>query len=134
EPGNMGNVTYNYIDKDAQLGYHYYRIRGIDLSGKESYTQIAKVFIAETIRPSIGIYPNPITNGVVNLQLVNQPAGKYGIRLVNPVGQVIVSKQITLAGGNHTEKIDWDYKLAHGMYQLEVTKPDGGLHIIKVMY
>src|SRR5690606_13297394 len=87
EPGNMGNGTYNYIDKDAQLGYHYYRIRGIDLSGKESYTQIAKVFIAETIRPSIGIYPNPITNGVVNLQLVNQPAGKYGIRLVNPVGQ-----------------------------------------------
>lgn len=132
---NSGKSNYSFIDKEVISGYHYYRVRGVDKNDQISYTRIVKVLVAEKILPSsIGIYPNPITNGVVNLQLMNQPAGKYGIRLLNPVGQVIVSKQITLAGGNHTEKINWDYKLAHGLYQLEVKKPDGGIHIIIVKY
>jgi hypothetical protein len=58
----------------------------------------------------------------------------YGIRLLNPLGQVIVAKQASHAGGNGTENIKWDYNLAHGVYQLEVTKPNGEVAVIKVMY
>ena len=83
---------------------------------------------------SINIYPNPITDGVIHLQLSNQPEGMYGIRLLNPLGQVIVSKQASHAGGNGTENIKWDYNLAHGVYQLEITKPNGEVSVIKVMY
>lgn len=87
-----------------------------------------------SVVPQITIYPNPIVDGIINLQFINEPAGKYGIRLLNPLGQVIVSKQIERADGNSAESIKWDYKQAHGIYQLEVTKPDGSVKIIKVMY
>ena len=124
---------YNWLDKNPAIGYNYYRIRSVDKNGKTGYTQVVKVNISNAIA-TISIYPNPIVNGVVNVQLINQPAGVYGIRLLNPLGQVIVSKSVTHAEGTSTEPIKWDYKLAHGMYQLEVTKPDGDIKVIKVMY
>ena len=134
---NNGSGTYQFIHKEVTPGQHYYRVKGVDVSGQVSYSAIAKVLIAaiEISGPSsISIYPNPVVNGVVSLQLTNQPAGVYGLRLLNPLGQVILSKKVIHAEGSSTQKIDWDYKMAHGMYQLEITKPGGQVHVIKVMY
>jgi len=82
----------------------------------------------------ITIYPNPITNGIINLQMINMPAGKYGIRLMNHLGQIIVSKQVERMEGSNIEAIKWNYNLAHGVYQLEIIQPDGSVKVIKVMY
>ena len=128
---NAGN--YHWLDQEPVSGSHYYRIRSVDIDGKTSLTQIVKVMIDHTTG-TISVYPNPITNGVVNLQMGNQPKGVYGLRLLNPVGQVLLSKKMEHPGGNHTEKINWDYKMARGMYQLEVTKPGGEVHLIKLVY
>ena len=130
---NNGAGSYLWLDQSATPGWNYYRIRSIDGNGQTAFTQIVKVLIQRGT-PAITIYPNPITNGVINLHLVNQPSGMYGIRLLNPLGQIIVSKQISHLEGNSTEQIHWDYNLAHGAYQLEVIKPDGGVKVIKVMY
>ena len=130
---NRGAGSYNWLDEKATTGYNYYRIRCIGKDGHDNYSQIVKV-LKSNIAPQIMIYPNPITNGVINLWFTNQPAGKYGIRLLNPLGQVIVSRQVQRAEGNNAESIKWDYNLAHGVYQLEVTKPNGEIKVIKVMY
>lgn len=130
---NTGTQSYQWIDGHATPGTNYYRIRSIDQDGKVNYSTIVKVAVAFA-KPSIGIYPNPITDGIIHLQLVNQPAGMYGMKLLNSLGQVIVSKQVGHAGGNATENIKWDYNLAHGVYHLEVTKPGGEVVVIKVMY
>ena len=114
-------------------GTYYYRIRMVDNKGKVSCTQNVRVQIGNG-KPMITIYPNPIKDGIINLHLINEPAGKYGIRLLNPLGQVITSKQITKADGSSKETVKWDYRLSHGVYNLEVTRPDGSVHIIKVMY
>ncbi len=124
--------NYSWLDQHAMPGYNYYKIRSVDINGKAGYTQVVKVLIEKSIS-QITIYPNPVTNGVINLQLTDQPAGVYGMRLLNALGQVIVSKIINHADGSSTERIQWDYNLAKGIYQLEVTKPDGTLKIIKVL-
>ena len=85
-------------------------------------------------KQSISIYPNPVINGTINLQLTNQPAGEYGIRLFNKMGQVMISKQINHAEGSSTETIQLDKYSAHGIYQLEVTKPDGNKVNMNVIY
>lgn len=131
--GNTGAATYSWLDQKATPGYNYYRIRSTDLTGKVNYSEIVKVLI-QVITPEIKIYPNPITNGVVNLHLINQPAGTYYIRLMNPLGQTIVAKQVTRAQGSTIEHIQWNYNLAHGTYQLQVTKPNGELKVINVIY
>ena len=105
----------------------------MDINGKTAYTNVVKVLMG-SIKQDITIYPNPITDGMIHLQLMNQPEGKYGIRLLNKLGQVIVSKQINHAEGSSTEIIKWDYNLAHGMYQLEVTQPGGTVKNINLLY
>jgi hypothetical protein len=133
QPHNNGFGT--YIDRDTQPnpGDTYYRIRMEDQNGKISYSSIVKLFIPFG-KPSIGIYPNPITDGIIHLQFKNQRPGRYGIRLLNPLGQSIITKQIESAGGNWTENVKWNFSLPHGVYQLEVLKPDRSIQVIKVVY
>src|SRR5204862_757965 len=123
-----------YVTKDTKPveGYNYYRVRSMDVNGKTAYTNIVKVFMGST-KQDIFISPNPITDGMIHLQLMNQPEGKYGVRLLNKLGQVIVSKQISHAEGSSTEVLKWNYMLAHGVYQLEVTRPDGSIKNLNVL-
>jgi hypothetical protein len=132
--GNGGNSA-NYLAVDVQPvnGNNYYRIRSNDQDGKTQVTKVVKVFIG-TLKQDISIYPNPITDGMIHLQFMNEPEGQYGIRLLNKIGQVILAKEVTRIDGSSTELIKWDFNLAHGMYQLEITKPDGSVKNINVMY
>ena len=81
----------------------------------------------------ISIYPNPVTNGFINLQLESQPAGEYKIRLLNSFGTVIISKSIKHGGNGNTEKIQWNKKSPKGIYELEITRPDGIVQVISIM-
>ena len=131
--GNNTTVDYQATDAHPALGFNYYRIKCIGENGEISYSTIVKVNVSQLMQ-KIAIYPNRITDGIIHLQLINQPKGTYGIRLLNNLGQLIVKKQIEHAGGSSTELIEWDYSLAHGIYQLEVIKPDGGIKVLKIMY
>ena len=128
-----GSASYQVTDDHPVTGYNYYRIRSNSGDGKISLTQVVKALMG-TLKQDIAIYPNPITDGMIHLQFMNEPAGKYGIRLLNKLGQVILRKEVTRMDGSSTELIQWDYNLAHGMYQLEVTKPDGTVKNLNVMY
>jgi hypothetical protein len=130
---NTGANDYNSLDGHILPGYNYYRIRSVDITGKVQYTSIVKVLIGNG-QPSITIYPNPIIDGTINLHFNNLPAGKYGIRLMNQIGQVIVSRQVERTDGSHIENIKWNYNLAHGVYRLEILEPGGEIKEIKVLY
>jgi hypothetical protein len=125
--------NYSWADKNALEGNNFYRIKSVDQNGKVNYTQIVKVKIT-IAAGAISIYPNPVTNGNINLQLTNLQAGNYGVRVLNPLGQVILSKVISHAGGSSAAPIPWNYKQARGVYQLEITSPGGEVKVIKVMY
>jgi hypothetical protein len=128
-----GSSSYTWPDENLLPGYYYYRIKSVDIKGKVNYSDTVKILIGNG-NPSIGVYPNPITNGVINLRMLNMPAGTYGIRLMNNAGQVITSTSVTRNEGSSIEKLNWNYRLARGVYQLEIVKPDGGVKVIKVIY
>jgi hypothetical protein len=130
---NSDTSSYQWNDAFVLPGYYYYRIKMVEKSGKVQHSKTVSVLVGNG-KPMITIYPNPITNGIINLQFINQPAGKYGIRLMNQLGQVIVSKQIVRMNGSNTESIQWNYNLSHGVYQLEVLYPNGEIKVIKVIY
>ena len=128
---NISYQSYKWSDKNVSMGYHYYRVKAIDINGQISLTQIVKVYVG--MDADISVYPNPIVNEVINVQLTNQPKGQYQIRLINPLGQVVITKEIMHSGGNTNEPIKWNRNFAKGMYQLEITKPGGELKVIKVV-
>ena len=54
--------------------YNYYRVKSVDINGKTAYTNVVKVLMG-SIKQDITIYPNPITDGMIHLQL-HEPAGR----------------------------------------------------------
>jgi len=130
---NTAAGNYQWIDGNATPGNNYYRIKSVDKSQKIVYSTTVNVLITN-LKTGITIYPNPITDAIIHLQFINQPQGKYRIRLLDPLGQLILAKQVDYAGGNGSEEIKWNYKMARGIYELEITREDGSVVIIKVLY
>ena len=129
---NRGAGSYEWLDRNVAAGYHYYRIKSVDKNGKSAYTQVVKVLTGQVVR-TMTVYPNPVINQSIHLQLTNQPEGVYTVRLTDNPGQVILTKKINHAAGNATELLQPDHKLAKGIYNLEITTPTGELKVIKVM-
>ncbi|MGG9972077.1 beta strand repeat-containing protein [Ferruginibacter sp. SUN002] len=126
-----GKGIHQWLDTKPLFGNNFYRIRGIGENGHIIYSPIVRVLVA---RPSIAVYPNPVTNGLVGLQFTNMPEGNYQIVLMNSVGQPIVRRQFNHVGGNRTEQITLGTVRARGNYQIEILSPDGSSSVIKLVY
>ena len=81
----------------------------------------------------ITIFPNPVVNGRMNLQMNNMPMGEYCIRLINQLGQVILNKRILHQTAGAVETIDINKKTAKGIYQLEVMASDNTISTQQVL-
>jgi hypothetical protein len=128
-----GSAKYEVEDANPFQGNNYYRIKTISANGAIAFSPVAKVFV-ENGKQGIIVYPNPVNGGTINLQFVNQLQGTYEILILNEMGQKITQKQISFAGGSGTEPIKWDNNPAHGMYQLEVVKPDRTRKVLEIKY
>ena len=131
--GSSANDSYNWVDVDPVAGNNYYRILSTGINGEIKYSNVVKVIMGAE-KQSISVYPNPVSNGLINIQFTGQPAGQYQIRLLNKMGQVMISRHVTHEQGSSTETIQLNKYFAHGLYQLEVSKPGGELININVIY
>lgn len=130
---NTLSSTYPYLDKNLFAGNNFYRVLSYSQTGGTfEYSRVAVVKINEQTQ-EINIFPNPVTGNKIGLALNNLPAGKYNLKLINSLGQVMMVQQINNAGGNSLEFLTPDSKLSSGIYQLEVTKPDKSSAKIKVV-
>lgn len=131
-PLNKGAKSYTWTDTKPFEGNNYYRIKRVSKDGQISYTKIIRVVVGKIVA-NISVYPNPITDGAIRLQMSNVPAGAYAVKLTNSIGQVIFAGKITHSENNSIETISVRH-LAKGIYQLEVIKPDGRVQLISVLY
>ena len=134
-PANNFSVnSYSWTDIYPTDGYNYYRIRSTDINGEIKYSEVLKVLISKG-KGDIKVFPNPITDNIIHLQIVNQPEGLYEVNLVNNSGQSIMTKQIQHAEGTAYRNYQARFSIfPKGIYQLEVTKPDGSKTNIRLMY
>ena len=128
---NLKTIQYNAKDTSVAAGYNYYRIKSVGLNGSSTYSDIVKVKVGGSDQ-SISIYPNPVINKAIALQLTNMPKGIYDIRLLNAAGAIILKKELFHPGGNATEIIPFEKNIAKGLYQLEITEP-GGKAVFKLI-
>jgi hypothetical protein len=115
---NVSN-SYNWLDATIENGNNFYRIKGIDKNGTISYSQIVNVKIG-SIKGEFTIYPNPVKNGIVKVQFNNMEAATYQLRIINNIGQTIITKSIKHAGGSSSQSIQ-DERLLAGTYILQLS-------------
>jgi hypothetical protein len=128
---NMPESNYQWIDANHFDGYNYYRIKSIGLNGDIKYSQVVRVYMGKG-KPSISVYPNPVAGGIINLQLINQPAGNYKVRLLNSLGQVMVAKEINHRGGSSSQSVSFIKYTLKGIYHLEVINQVGEKNVIQI--
>jgi hypothetical protein len=125
--------NYDWVDNNPLTGENYYRIQVSKIDGKIEYSHVVKVVILKGFS-FIKAYPNPVQGNNFNLQISNEPAGLYELRLFNQLGYLIMQKSIKHNGGNSTQLIQPSQIIPKGVYQLEIIKPDGTITKIGLIY
>jgi hypothetical protein len=129
---SSGTSEYQWIDPSIETGANFYRIKSIDINGQLQYSNIIKVNSDFNLQ-SVSVYPNPVTNGTINLQFTNQAKGFYSIRLINNFGQILHVSQLKHDGGNSIQTIQLNKNIIPGNYQLQVINPDNSKTNIKIL-
>ena len=76
------------------------------------------------VKGSVAIYPNPVSNNKINLQMNNMDKGTYTIRVINNLGQEVMNSTISNESGNAIKTITAK-GLTIGVYTLQVTGKSG---------
>ena len=120
-------VSNSYAISDASLkeGVNYYRIKAVDNAGKTTYSSIVKVTNVMSATKAISIYPNPVINKTFNVDLSNQAAGIYTVKVVTAGGQLLASKQINHLGGNSVNTIDLSTASVKGLCFVNISSKEG---------
>lgn len=120
---NGTDATYTWLDVNVPAGTYHYRIRAVSNNGEITLSNKATVTI-EKGKPAITVYPNPVSNRIIALQMSDMEKGFYVLNLINTGGQVVMTTQVNHGGGNATLSVPLLKQIANGAYRLEITKPD----------
>jgi len=123
--------NYEFLHLNPATGNNFYRLSVIKINGEIQYNDIKKIIIAG-VESSIKVYPNPIQQGVIQLQFINQSSGIYLLNLFDLVGDNKFSKKILVEHGNSSQIITLKKEIANGLYNLEIIKPDGSKSVLKI--
>jgi hypothetical protein len=123
--------NYEFLHLNPAAGNNFYRLSAIKINGEIRYNDIKRIVIAG-IESSIKVYPNPIQQGIIQLQFYNQSSGIYLLNLFDLVGHKKFSKKVLVEHGNSSQIIALKKEIANGVYNLEVIKPDGSKSVLKI--
>jgi hypothetical protein len=108
--GNSNTIQqYSFVHTRPVEGMNYYRLVQKDIDGKENYSQVASINFGKLLKQLI-IYPNPVSNGQLNVKLA-KPAT---VQIFNSTGLLVLQKE-----------------LPAGEKQLTLTQLSKGIYTIK---
>ena len=81
----------------------------------------------------ISVYPNPVVDGRVSVQMTNAAEGSYSVRLINNTGSTVYTGKINHTGNTSVNQVKLSSRLAAGTYQLEVTGKDGSSSVQNII-
>ena len=123
--------NYEFLHLNPAPGNNFYRLSVIKINGEIQYYDIKRIIIAGAAS-AIKVYPNPIQQGVIQLQFSNQSSGIYILNLFDLAGQKKFSKKILVEHGNSSQIITLKKEIANGLYNLEIIKPNGSKSVLKI--
>lgn len=133
-PTDVASYTYNWTDTNAVVGSNYYRIYtiGDNFAIQDTSNVASAVIDAGIIAPPVAtavafvkVYPNPVTNGTVNVDLTNLPAGNYKIKIISTEGAVLLSETTYHGANDGPIAIPFGQGVSAGVYILEIIDTNG---------
>lgn len=129
---NNGSNTYHFVDPQPLSMNHFYRIKSVDISGKNVFSKIVKAAIRK-LDADWKVYPNPVTGNLLQLQFENFEKGVYKIILTNIMGQIKYVDKVLLSADFFIHSIKLGNNMAKGNYQLTVLDVNGKATVRKIV-
>ncbi len=111
--------NYFYFDSNPVNGNNYYRIKSINQSGTQEYSEIVNVK-GNYVKEYFEIYPNPVISNEITIEFNNVPTGIYKAKLIGSAGETIYIKILNHQGGSSSQKMVIDAHLPAGNYTLQI--------------
>jgi hypothetical protein len=116
---NQLSTQYSWIDATAFAGKNFYRIKSTDVDGSIKYSEIV-LLVSKKTKPTITVFPNPIINNQVNVQLLAVIKGNYHFTIYNSAGQGVSTGTLNVNSSNDKLIINLPSTVTKGKYQLEI--------------
>jgi hypothetical protein len=113
-----GTNYYKWVDDNPAKGVNYYRLKILQINDNPTYSQVIKVSDNNNSKPGMLLYPNPVTNGEIIMQLNNLPSAIYSVILYNEAGLRVMQQTINHAGGSAVVTLRLSAGTAAGLYHL----------------
>ncbi|MCZ2356713.1 MAG: DUF2341 domain-containing protein [Bacteroidia bacterium] len=119
-----GNTTatseYTLLDRDVKFDTrYYYRLKQIDNDGSFRYSNVVDAILLGSAANSVVMYPNP-TNGLLNIDFTSTIEDIAEIKLVNMLGQEIITRKTEVKKGLTTFELDM-HEVSVGTYTIIIT-------------
>ena len=116
---SSGERQYAFTDLDPAVRENYYRLKMIDVDGKNSYSNIVLLKSNEaSLNPTV--LSNPFTN-YIDIRFAKLPIGEVRFQLTNMSGSVVDARQVTgIAQNVFRYNIQTKGSLAKGVYVLGI--------------
>jgi hypothetical protein len=116
------NLYYFGYDNKPYTGISYYRLKQTDFDGKFANSDIISVNVQGENRTSelnLKVYPNPVSNQLLHVDLHAQNNATYTMCIINEIGQQIFTDIYDALVGNNSYEIHLP-NVVPGMYVLEI--------------
>ncbi len=124
------NKTYTYQD-NLPLTENFYRLKMIDINNAFKYSAILNINL--NTKKEISIYPNPVVDHTILLQMYGQTKGEYILNIFNLNGKKVMSRKIMQGPNDAVSSIALDKNLPTGYYFLQLTNPEKNKETLKFL-
>ena len=112
-------VSYTYLDANPLSGTNFYRVKAVELTGKNVYTKALRVDIGRSPK-GISLYPNPVRGSEITIGF-SALKGQYSLNVLNTAGQVVYRQQLNHAGGTVAQSVALPASLKAGVYNVLIS-------------
>ncbi len=123
---SVGSGVYQYLQMQPSMDLHYYRVKANSLGGKIQYSATARVGQV-TGADQFQVYPNPVQNKSLQMQMDVKIGGAHSLSLVTTGGSRQFLEHMQLSAGSINKTISLPADLAPGIYRLQITSPNGNI-------
>jgi hypothetical protein len=116
--------TYDYLFLDNGSNVYYFRIKIINIDGNSIYSYVIAANSLCKRKFEVNINPNPVDQNL-NVSIEVLKSGQANIRILNTLGQIILSESTPLNKGLNTWNFNKASILPKGTYQLQLLTQDG---------
>ena len=112
-------VDYGFFDASPLAGISFYRIRSVSKEGKSGLSSIVRMNL-DKLTTGITLYPNPVINGILNLQTANLAKGTYTLHIFNSSGLQVMLQSFKHEGGALTLQPQFNNRMPAGIYSMDI--------------